>query len=156
VVSVGFGSDRGGEAIIFTPKYIDVSVGDTVIWRDVDGLEPHTVGLGPMSLLKKLVKDNIMPLRQKSGASLLALNPKVANATPGNTYDGTGFANSGFLTKGKTWRLTFTRPGTYHYLCLTHGRVRHSPCASRTGEAVYRAGGRRCDGFQRQVQCDLE
>jgi len=121
VVSVGFGGDRGGEAIIFTPKYIDVSVGDTVIWRDVDGLEPHTIGLGPMALLQKLVKDNIVPLRQKSGASLLAINPKVANATPGNTYDGTGFANSGLLTKGKTWRLTFTRPGTYHYLCLIHG-----------------------------------
>ena len=122
VVSVGFGGDRGGEAIIFTPKYIDVTVGDTVIWRDVDGLEPHTVGLGPLSLLKKLVKDNIMPLRQKSGTSLLALNPKVANATRGNTYDGTGFATSGFLTKGKAWRLTFTRPGTYHYLCLIHGQ----------------------------------
>src|SRR5947209_11956127 len=120
VVSVGFG-DQGGEAIMFTPKYIDVSVGDTVIWRDVDGIEPHTVGLGPLSLLKKLVKDSIMPLAQKSGPALLGLNPKVANATPGNTYDGTGFANSGFLTKGKTWRLTFTKPGTYHYLCLIHG-----------------------------------
>jgi plastocyanin len=121
VVSVGFGGDRGGEAIIFTPKYIDVTVGDTVIWRDGDGLEPHTVSFGPMATLKQLVKDNITPLRQKGGASLLALNPKVANATPGATYDGTGYANSGFLTKGKTWRLTFTRPGTYHYLCLIHG-----------------------------------
>jgi plastocyanin len=117
VVSVGFGGDRGGEAIIFTPKYIDVAVGDTVIWRDVDGLEPHTVALGPMSLLKKLTQDNIMQLPHKR----LGLNPKVANATRGNTYDGTGFATSGFLTKGKTWRLTFTRPGTYHYLCLIHG-----------------------------------
>jgi plastocyanin len=117
VVSVGFGGDRGGEAIIFTPKYIDVAVGDTVIWRDVDGLEPHTVALGPMSLLKQLTKDNIMQLPHKG----LGLNPKVANATRGNTYDGTGFATSRFLTKGKTWRLTFTKPGTYHYLCLIHG-----------------------------------
>jgi plastocyanin len=117
VVSVGFGGDRGGEAIIFTPKYIDVTVGDTVIWRDADGLEPHTVSFGPMAMLKKLAQDNIMPLPHK----LLGLNPKVANATPGNTYDGTGFANSGLLTKGKTWSRTFTRPGTYHYLCLIHG-----------------------------------
>jgi plastocyanin len=59
-----------------------------------------------------------MPLPNKR----LGLNPKVANATPGTTYDGAGYANSGFLTKGKTWRLTFTRPGTYHYLCLIHGQ----------------------------------
>src|SRR5205085_3780933 len=117
VVWVGFGGDRGGEAIIFTPKYIDVTVGDTVIWRDADGLEPHTVSFGPLAQLQKLARDNIMPLPHK----LLGLNPKVATATLGNTYDGTGFANSGFLTKGKTWRLTFTRPGTYHYLCLIHG-----------------------------------
>ena len=117
VVWVGFGGDRGGEAIIFTPKYIDVTVGDTVIWRDADGLEPHTVSFGPMATLKKLAQNNITPLPHK----LLGLNPKVANATLGNTYDGTGFANSGFLTKGKTWRLTFSKPGTYHYLCLIHG-----------------------------------
>jgi plastocyanin len=117
VVSVGFGSDRGGEAIIFTPKYLDVTVGDTVIWRDVDGLEPHTVSFGPLATLKRLAQNNIMPLPNKR----LGLNPKVANTTPGTTYDGTGFASSGFLTKGKTWHLTFTRPGTYHYLCLIHG-----------------------------------
>jgi plastocyanin len=117
VVSVGFGGDRGGEAIIFTPKYIDVSVGDTVIWRDADGLEPHTVSFGPLATLKKLAQNNIVPL----GHKLLGLDPKIANATPATTYDGTGYANSGFLTKGKSWRLTFTRPGTYHYLCLIHG-----------------------------------
>ena len=45
--------------------------------------------------------------------------PVVVDAGP---FDGTGFRNSGLLVgEGEvSWRLAFTRPGTYPYLCLFH------------------------------------
>jgi plastocyanin len=47
----------------------------------------------------------------------------AATAYPsgGPNYDGTGFVNSGLLEgKGKTFSLTFTKAGTYDYICLLH------------------------------------
>lgn len=111
-----------GSQLSYAPKYLDVTVGDTVAWREIDQLEPHTVSFGPMALLKDLSrKDQFIPIPQKAGPPVLQLNPKVAFPTPGTTYDGTGFASSGILALGKTWTLTFTTPGTYQYICLIHG-----------------------------------
>ena len=45
-VVVGWG-DKGADALTFTPKYIDIYVGDTVTWRDADGIDVHTVTFGP-------------------------------------------------------------------------------------------------------------
>ena len=52
----------------------------------------------------------------------LALNPKIAFPSGGPTYDGTGFVNSGILVlpNPHTFKLTFTKPGTYTYDCLVH------------------------------------
>jgi plastocyanin len=121
-VTVGFG-DQGSDAMDFAPKWLDIYAGDTVTWRDDDALDPHTVSFGPLDLLEALNENNIMPLPQKQGPPIVALNPRVANATPGHTYDGTGYANSGLLHKGRTWSLTFTTPGTFHYICLIHGQI---------------------------------
>ncbi len=111
-----------GAQLSYAPKYLDITVGDTVAWREIDQLEPHTVSFGPMAMLKDLSrKDQNIPIPQKAGPPMLQLNPKVAFPTPGTTYDGTGFASSGILALGKTWTLTFTTPGTYQYICLIHG-----------------------------------
>ncbi len=113
-----------GSQLSYAPKYLDVTVGDTVAWRAIDQLEPHTVSFGPMAMLKDLSrKDQFIPIPQKAGPPMLQLNPKVAFPTPGTTYDGTGFASSGILGLGKTWTLTFTTLGTYQYICLIHGVV---------------------------------
>lgn len=124
LVGVGQTEVSQGSALSNTPKYLDVAVGDRVTWRDIDALEPHTVSFGPMALLKALARqDQFITLPQKSGPPLLAFNPKVAFPTPAATYDGTGYANSGLLVNGKSWSLTFTRPGTFEYICLIHGVV---------------------------------
>lgn len=123
-VLVGLGQQEvsQGSALSFTPKYLDVTVGQAVLFRDVDALEPHTVSFGPMALLKDLAgKDQFVPIPQKSGPPLLAFNPKVALPTPATAYAGMGYANSGLLMNGQSWRLTFTRPGAYEYICLIHG-----------------------------------
>ena len=118
-VDVGYG-EKGGDAIIFTPRWIDVYVGDTVIWRDLDALDGHTVSFGSKATLDLVLKQAFVPVPQKNGPPMLALSPKVVLPTTSPTYDGTGYANSGVLSKGKTWSLTFTAPGTYRYLCILH------------------------------------
>jgi plastocyanin len=113
-----------GSWLGFAPKYLDITAGDTVLFKDVDALEPHTVSFGPMAMLKDLAgKDQFVPVPQKSGPPVLAFNPKVALPTQGTTYDGMGYANSGILQDGKSWTLSFTTPGTYEYICLIHGVI---------------------------------
>jgi plastocyanin len=122
-VLVGLGQTgvSPGSQLAFTPKYVDISVGDTVKFREIDKLEPHTVTFGSMATLKKMSDNLITPMPQKNGPPLLVIDPKGVAPTSGSTYAGTGIANSGILPVGKSWSLTFTTPGTYHYICLIHG-----------------------------------
>jgi plastocyanin len=122
-VQVGLGDSKvsPGSQLAFTPKYVDISVGDTVAFKDNDQLEPHTVTFGAMSVLKTMANGFISPVPQKNGPPVLAIDPKGITPTIGHTYDGTGIANSGILPYGTTWSLQFTKPGTYHYICLVHG-----------------------------------
>lgn len=64
----------------------------------------------------------------------MQFNPAIAFPTRGpgapiETWDGTGYANSGALSNqpaapgappNNTFSLTFTKPGIYHYICLVH------------------------------------
>ncbi len=123
LVGLGQVNVSPGSYLGYTPRYVDVSVGDTVVFKNIDQLEPHTVTFGPMALLKQLNQAIFIPEPQKSGPPLLVGNPKAIMPTPGNTYDGTGLANSGLMSTGQSWRLTFTQPGAYHYICLLHGTI---------------------------------
>ncbi len=117
------GLDQAGStALLFSPKYLDVYVGDIVTWRMSQAVEPHTVTFGPETLLKQLSKDVVMPVAQKSGPPLLAIDPRAVERTPGSVYDGSGYFNSGLLSKkGQEWSISFSKPGTYRYICLIHG-----------------------------------
>lgn len=117
-VVVGWGN-KDGAALMFTPKWSDIYVGDTVTWRWNSKLEPHNVAFGPAALLKKLADAASAPMVSRSGAPVIGVPPQVASPTKGHTYNGVGYANSGLSFKG-TWSLTFTKPGTYKYYCLIH------------------------------------
>jgi LPXTG-motif cell wall-anchored protein len=63
------------------------------------------------------------------------LNPMSSFPVGGPTYDGTGFVGSGILDGvGASFSLTFTKAGTYNYVCLLHpgmnGRVAVQPAGS--------------------------
>jgi plastocyanin len=134
-VTAGFG-DRGGAANIFAPQVLEIYTGDTVTWTRGGDLEPHTISFGPLGLIEKLAADIIAAVPQKAGAPLIAFNSQAAMPTISKTYNGTGFANSGLLAgKGKSWSLTFTKPGTYHYYCLIHYVTGH-PDLSMGGEVI--------------------
>ncbi len=134
-VTAGFG-DRGGAANIFAPQVVEIYVGDTVTWTRGGDLEPHTVSFGPPNLLDKLAAGILAPVPQKAGPPLVAFKSQVAFPTKRSTYDGAGFANSGLLSaKGKSWSLTFTKPGIYRYYCLIHYIPGH-PELSMGGEVI--------------------
>jgi len=73
-----------GSALIFTPRYVDITVGETVVWRSVDAIEPHTVSFGPMTTLEQIANNPFHPVPQKNGPPLLAIDPRFVRPTTGN------------------------------------------------------------------------
>lgn len=105
--------------MVYLPGTITVDVGDTVTWVG-NSAEPHTVTFN-------------------------ATNPSpFAPATPGGSFDGTTYKNSGPMTNepqsvtgfpsAHSYSLTFTKSGTFHYKCLFHpgmmGAVKVNPAGT--------------------------
>ncbi|HEY8285243.1 MAG TPA: plastocyanin/azurin family copper-binding protein [Chloroflexota bacterium] len=118
-VTVGYGDDDFA-ALTFTPSILHIYVGDSVSWTNRGKLEPHTVTFGPPALIDKLVNGVTVVTPQKAGPPIVSLNPQAAFPSKGSTFNGMGFANSGLLQDGQSWKTTFTAPGTYKYYCLLH------------------------------------
>ena len=100
----------------FVPSRLSIGVGDTVTWdNNVEG-PPHTATFlggtpAPAPITPTASGDLVIP-------------PNVAFGTPQKTYDGTGYANSGIIAREPplptSYSLTFTRAGTYSYICILH------------------------------------
>ncbi len=122
-VTSGLGDD-GATVNLFLPGTIHAYVGDTVRWHVEGIIELHTITFGPAATMQQLAAHVLVPVPQKAGPPLLTLNAQLAAPSGGPSYDGMGFHNSGLLfpTPGQivTYKLTFTAPGTYHYICLIH------------------------------------
>lgn len=105
--------DHAVQAQDFFPRTITIHAGDTITWTKRT-LLPHTVHF----LSGAKPPEDVIP--QKDGKFLF--NPEIALPQGGKTYDGTGIAASGFLPEqmGLQWSLTFTKPGTYAYVCAVH------------------------------------
>jgi plastocyanin len=142
-VLVGAGQDTS-VVFGFFPSTVRVRVGDTVTWRMNDddlhtvtftagvnadpaaGGEQHPLGPGG-----EMIPGLIVP-RPADGPPGVMLNPQLAFPTrapraPVETYSGTGYFNSGILSKqpaepgappNDTFALRFDTPGTYPYLSL--------------------------------------
>lgn len=113
--------NSGWSALRFTPRPVVISQGMTVTWRMADPFEIHTVTF----LGGEKVPDFVLVEPQQGGPPKLQINPKAAAPAGTKTYSGTGFANSGILVPpgapGPTsYSLTFTKPGTYEYICIVH------------------------------------
>ncbi len=107
----------------FLPARIEIAVGDKVTWNNTTGV-PHTITLTSGAATPEL----ITPKPQAGGPPQLVLNPQVLFPVvpAGGQYAGTGYVNSGFVgtgpeaTAGTSFALTFTKAGTYTYLCVLH------------------------------------
>ena len=103
-------SDQAIQANAFFPKDISIHVGDSITWNSKAG-EIHTVtfGYGP-------------PPPGLTGFEI------VATPFGGDTFDGTGWHNSGILVNEKpapagefnSYPLRFTHTGIFTFVCLVH------------------------------------
>ena len=105
----------------FAPNPLIIRVGDTVTWRWSANPAPHTVTFNS----GKPSPADIVP---GPGPGELMLGPAAFPIGPAGqvvSYDGTEQVNSGIPTDPNgTYSLTFTRPGTFGYICTLHPGMR--------------------------------
>ena len=108
----------------YFPGCVTIHVGDTVRWQQ-NSNEIHTVTFLAGTTAGAL----IIPATEAGAPSPLLFNPVAVNpAVPADgLYDGTTYANSGLMGREEgqvqEFSLTFTKEGTYDYLCLVHGSM---------------------------------
>lgn len=126
-VSAGAES-AGGDVQLneFAPIQVTVNVGDTVNWS-LDSTEFHDVVFTSGAPAPDFVQ---------AGPDGVFLNPAAAFPLGGTSYAGTGMVGSGLLNKGDHWSLTFTKAGTYSYLCLIHRGMGGSVKVVDNGQGV--------------------
>jgi plastocyanin len=111
---------EGVEVNAFLPRTVTVSVGDTVMWRF---LGFHTVTFLGNNPPPDLFVPGPGPGELSAGPAFFPIPfPPAPGAA---TYDGSGVLSSGTPSEEggaetPPFAVTFTRPGTYTYVCLVH------------------------------------
>ncbi len=141
-VLTGAGKDTT-DVNAFFPANMRVRAGDKVTWK-LNSDEIHTVtfiGSAKPDMAVPISNGDpgefmpafIVPVKGGSPADIM-LNPQAAfptrgPGTPAETNSGAGYFSSGVMSNqpaapgalpNNTFELTFTKPGTYKYLCLVH------------------------------------
>jgi plastocyanin len=121
---------QGMEINRFFPGDLTVNAGDTIVFTQVTH-EPHTVTFNAPSPLPESILAR--PDRSLAENPLVVLpwpapaGPPAAPGTPIHlavAFDGTGYVSSGFLmAPGDTYSVTFTKAGSYPYVCLIHASL---------------------------------
>ncbi len=96
-------SQEAVQGLEFYPAKLTIDAGDTITWS-FPTAEVHTVTF----------------LGAGQSTPPPAMDPNNAAPAGGSTYDGSVYTSSGFVAGGKTYTLTFTKPGTYVYYCVVH------------------------------------
>jgi plastocyanin len=115
--------DVGASLSAFFPATLRIHVGDTVHWQR-NANEVHTVTF--------LAGTTLPPFNVPAPDGLpspLMHNPLISFpvAPADGRYDGTSFATSGIfgpdedIYEVESFNLTFTRRGTFNYVCVVHG-----------------------------------
>ena len=115
------GDPPTAQAFDFLPGDITVEEGDTIIWTSVMF---HNVTFHP----GRLAPDLLAQISSANIPDVFTLNPETAfPSKPSGEFDGTGFWSSGIigndfapLPGGKSFAMTFSKPGSYRYVCAVH------------------------------------
>jgi plastocyanin len=106
-VQVGAQSkDKGQQVIAFLPNEIWIHAGDSVAFK-VATDEPHTVTF-------------LTPNQMRQPFQLGCPGPGPSTTPSGGDEDGLTCVNSGTLTKGQGYSVTFPTAGDYKLVCLYH------------------------------------
>ena len=104
----------------FPAERLQIQRGETVTWVMQDPTELHTVSFG----VGKKPFDIVIMKPQPKGPPQFLVNMQMFAPAGGKVHTGTGFYNSGFMLPGppgvQSYSLTFSRSGTYEYICATH------------------------------------
>lgn len=127
-VSLGASGPGGLEVFAMFPAVLHVKKGATVrFFMSRDTRETHTATFGPAAYLTPLAKSFQAPIPAPQ-AIYPSDPPGHIVLTP--TSHGNGFANTGALDRDRATppapagTITFTKPGTYHFICLIHPFMR--------------------------------
>ncbi len=117
------------EYMTFFPREITINAGDTIFFDFKSLFSPHTVtflsGQEAPPLLVP-VDSAATPAAAGGEPPAVMFNPAAVFPSQGDTYDGTGIANAGLdrlRPPDQPYTLTFTKPGTFDYLCLVHPKM---------------------------------
>jgi plastocyanin len=117
----------------FYPETITINPGDTVVWK-LNSAEFHTVTFPAPG---EQAPAFLIP--EGGDSQRLIANPLVAFPQGGATYDGTAYANSGLLQRvpgsPQEYKLTFTTPGDFAYLCAVHSMMKGHVIVQAAGAA---------------------
>jgi len=132
--TVRAGADRENKALqanAFLPKNITINEGDTVLWALGGG--DHTIFFPA----DQKPPDLIIPGKEKG---ILLWNPVIFLPSMQKTYDGSGPFSGGVMGQEmglpKTYETTFTKAGTYKYVCMFHPGMEGSVTVQAAGTAV--------------------
>ncbi len=130
-LSVLVGGGEGTSSLNgYYPRMLEIRAGDTVNWKNnVDGDDPHTVSFSDNldEIVDIIPRPGGGPFDSIFAPTLLAPTRKVG--APIETYNGTGYFNSGIMfgyevAKGipiiDEFSLKFDTPGEYPYICGIH------------------------------------
>jgi plastocyanin len=113
-VTVGSGfvtvTSAGAQSVMiarFLPPNLEIQAGDTVTWTALDPATPHTVTFGPEPA-------NPFPPAGLDGPGHATINAPTQAVNSG--FMGLGPGRPG----GTQLSVTFTKPGTYAYICALH------------------------------------
>jgi len=129
-VVMGLGSNVA--LLQYFPKVLKVKAGSTVTFVNKSASEVHNIVFGPKAYLQQWgKKTDLQP--QGPNAPNQATPILLYGTDPSPlTYDGASAHGNGFfatpLTSGtpipglaRSTKVTFSKPGTYHYFCWIHG-----------------------------------
>jgi plastocyanin len=124
----------GGATTIlsFYPQVLTVKAGTKVKFVNLAPSEVHNVAFGPKAyLLGFSKKTDFLPAGPTSKNQVTPVFPYGTDPKSAYTFDGTNHGNGFFQTQllagssaiplPRSVSVTFTKPGTYHYICFLHG-----------------------------------
>lgn len=137
VAAGGSESSEAVQALDFYPNAITIHAGDTITWSNSTSI-PHTVSIPP------------------AGQTPPPGPPNPAQVG-GILFDGSAYISSGFITKGKTYSVQFTRPGTYAYYCIVHApEMLGSVVVLASGEPLPMSGSQYAAAANADLATDLQ
>jgi plastocyanin len=122
-----FSQADNAEAMAFFPDQITINAGDSIFF-DNQGFHTVTFLSGapePPLLLPPPASGTPTAGTPVPGQAAVVFNPEALFPTGGDNHDGTGVVNSGapLDPTSPPFVLTFTKPGTFDYLCLLHPKL---------------------------------